>query len=337
MVTIKEIAKKAGVSPSTVSRVISDNSRISDETKKKIRKIMEEMDYYPNVMARSLVSKATKTIGIIMPYSTEKAFANPFFPEVLRGISKAANNHGYFILLSSGDTEKEQIESLYSLVRGSRVDGVIVTYFKIDDPIFQQLKKIKVPFSIIGRPLKLEGINYVDNDNVKAAYKAVKFLIDRGHRRIGLIRGSSDFTVFIDRYEGYKKALEDKGLALDEEIIVSNRFEQEGGCRSMKKMLKSSQTPSAVLVTDDLIAFDLMRVAKELGYKIPDDISIISFNNTMPLCELSSPPLTSIEIHPYKLGFNAVEILLEEIKGKRKPGKKVIETKIVHRKSVCEK
>ncbi|MCY6484869.1 LacI family DNA-binding transcriptional regulator [Clostridium aestuarii] len=336
MVTIKEIAKEAGVSPSTVSRVISDDSRISEETKKKVRKIMKEMDYHPNVIARSLVSKATKTIGVIMPYSTEKAFTNPFFPEVLRGIAKAANSYGYFLLLSSGDTEKEQIDSINSLVRGSRVDGVVITYSKENDPIIEELKKMKVPFSMIGRPVKTENINYVDNDNVKAGYNAVKYLIDKGHRKIGLILGVLNLTVSADRYEGYKKALEENNLVMDKEIIISNEFVQEGGYESMKTILKSSQRPTAVMVTDDVMAFGAMRAVSELGYRIPKDISIISFNNTQPLCEFCIPPLTSTEINPYELGFSATKILLEDIKGERKVGKEIIDTKIIYRESVCE-
>lgn len=336
MVTIKEIAKKAGVSPSTVSRVISNDSRISDETKKKVRKIMNDMDYHPNVMARSLVSKYTNTIGIIMPYSTEKAFTNPFFPEVLRGILKAAHDYGYFILLSAGSTEEEQIASLNALVRGSRVDGVIIMYSKPDDPILLELKKMNKPFSMIGRPVDSDNINYVDNDNVEAAYMAVKYLINRGHKRIGLIKGALHLTVSADRYEGYKKAFNEYGLSIDERIVISNAFEQEGGYKSMKKILEVPEVPTAVLVTDDLMAFGAMKAIREYGYKIPDDISVVSFNN-VPLAEFAMPPLTSVDINSYDLGFSAAEILLKYIKGERKIGKKIIKTNIIFRKSVRDR
>ncbi|MCY6370286.1 LacI family DNA-binding transcriptional regulator [Clostridium ganghwense] len=338
MVTIKEIAKKAGVAPSTVSRVISDDSRISDATKEKVRKIMKDMSYHPNAIARSLVSKATKTIGIIMPNSAEKSLLNPFFPEALRGITKALYNRKYNILLTGGETKEEQIVSMHSLVRGRMVDGIILMYTSVDDPILAELRKMNISFSVIGRPVDDSDIIYVDNDNVKAAYDAMIYLINQGHRRIGLINGSMNLLVSVDRYEGYKKALIENSIDIDENMVISSEFIEKGGYEGMKKILSAKNPPTSVLITDDIMALGAIKAASEMNVKIPEDISIISFNNFY-ISQLTAPPLTSIDINIYNLGFYAAELLLKKINGKGKfnDRKKIVETEIIHRDSVIER
>lgn len=337
MVTIKEIAKEAGVAPSTVSRVISDDPRISDATKEKVRKIMNEMSYHPNAIARSLVSKSTKTIAVIMPNSPDVTFLNPFFPEALRGITKAVYNERFYVLMTNGETVEEQIASLHSLVRGRMVDGIILMYSSTGNPILDELKKMDIPFSVIGRPIDDNNINYVDNDNVKAAYNAVSYLIEQGHKKIGLINGSMNLLVSIDRYEGYRKALLENSISIDEDIIVSSEFIERGGYEGMKKILNQKNPPTAVLITDDLISLGAMKAASEKKVKIPEEVSIISFNNIY-ISQLTMPPLTSIEVHAYELGFYAAKILFEKIKGKGslRTSEKIIDTEIIHRNSVSK-
>ncbi|SEF79132.1 transcriptional regulator, LacI family [Caloramator fervidus] len=336
MVTIKDVAEKAGVSPSTVSRVIADSPRISEKTKQKVRKAMEELGYHPNAIAQSLVNRTTKTIGIVMPQSAERVFLNPFFPEALRGITKYAHEKEYCILLTTGNTEKEQLESLKSIVYGGRVDGLILMYSRVNDVILNEIIKLDIPFSMIGRPFNGEEINYVDNDNIKAAYEATKFLINMGHKRIGLINGSLNLVVSLDRFEGYKRALLENNIDIDETLLTSSDFVQQGGYDCMKMLLSSKNLPEAVLVTDDLMAFGAIRAIKEAGYRVPDDISILSFNN-IPLCEHATPPLSSVDINAYKLGFEAARIVIDEIRGKDKKQAVIVETKLISRESVIKK
>jgi len=337
MVTIKDVAEKAGVSPSTVSRVIADSPRISEETKQRVRRTMKELGYHPNAIAQSLVNRVTKTIGVVMPRSAEHVFLNPFFPEALRGISKYAHDEGYCLLLTTGNTEKEQMESLKSIVYGGRVDGLILMYSKVEDKILEKLLELNIPFSMIGRPYSNEEINYVDNDNEKAAYEATNYLIKKGHRRIGIVNGSLSFVVSLDRYKGYKKALVENNINLDESLLTSSDFVQQGGYDCMKILLSNHIPPSAVLVTDDLMAFGAIRAAKEKGLKVPQDISILSFNN-IPLSEHATPPLSSIDINVYKLGYEAAGIVIDEIQGKNADKQKIIvETKLIARKTVANK
>ncbi|SHF27174.1 LacI family DNA-binding transcriptional regulator [Caloramator proteoclasticus] len=336
MVTIKEVAEKAGVSPSTVSRVISDSPRISEETKAKVRKVMQELGYHPNAIARSLVCRTTNTIGIVMPRAAEDVFLNPFFPEALRGIAKSTHEEGYCILITTGNTDEEQLESLNAVVNGGRVDGIILMYSKIDDPILKAVKKMEIPFAMIGRPPKGENCDFVDNDNIDAAFNVTEHLIKMGHRRIGLINGSLNLVVSLDRFEGYKRALNKHNIELDESIIVSGEFVQEGGYEGMKKILQSPNPPTAIITTDDLMAFGAIKAAREMGVKIPKDVSIMSFNN-IPLSEFATPALTSVEINAYTLGYEAAKIVIDKVKGRCKQKiKKVLKTQIIYRDSIAE-
>ena len=330
--TIKEVARLAGVSPSTVSRVISDSSRISDETKKNVRDIMEELGYHPNAIARSLVSKSTSTIGIVMPQSTERAFLNPFFPQALSGISAATHENDYCILMSTGNSEEEQLESIRNIVMGGRVDGVIIMYSSVDNLTLETIKKLRIPVAIIGKPLRAEGILYVDNDNVDAAYKVTQALIKNGHKKIGFMSGSFKFVVSLDRLDGFRNALIDNGLEFDRRYITESEFLREEGRKSMEKLLTLEERPTAVVVTDDVMAFGAIDAIKNAGLKIPEDIEIISFNN-IPVAEFSNPSLTSVDIDAYSLGYEAGKLVIEKVKNTAEKDKVIVPTKIIHRGS----
>lgn len=336
MATIKEIAKRAGVAPSTVSRVISNDHRISEATRQKVKMIIKDMSYHPNAIARSLVSKSTKTIGIIMPNCGDKAFIHPFFQEALKGIISCVNNEGFCILLTNGATKEEQIHSLYGLVKGRRIDGVILMYSSVGDPILRELENLDIPFTVIGRPVNYENVNYVDNDNMQASYNAVKYLISLGHERIGLINTSMNLVVSVDKYEGYKKALTESNISIDEKLIVCSEFIEEDGYNGMKKLLSIEYYPSAVLIADDLMALGVIKAINELGVRIPYDISLISFNNTY-ISKLVSPPLTSIDINAYELGFKSAELLFKTLNNCSKINRIIVGTEIKQRSSVISR
>jgi DNA-binding LacI/PurR family transcriptional regulator len=332
-ITIKEVAKLAGVSPSTVSRVISDSPRISDETKKTVRAAMDELGYHPNAIARSLVSKSTYSIGIVMPQSAERAFLNPFFPQALSGVSAAAHEAGYCILLSTGNTEKEQLESIQNIVMGGRVDGVIIMYSSVDNAAMDTLKKLRAPFVVIGKPLKAKGMLYVDNDNVEAAFKVTEELVKNGHKRIALISGSFKFVVSLDRLDGYINALNKYDIPFRKDYILElSEFLKESAYERTKQLLALPDRPTALVVTDDVMAFGAMDAIKESGLRIPEDIEIMSFNN-VPSAELTSPSLTSVDIDAFALGYEASKLIIEKIKGEAKKDKVIVPTKIIYRES----
>ncbi|XQY92966.1 LacI family DNA-binding transcriptional regulator [Metabacillus sp. HB246100] len=336
IVTIKDVAKKANVAPSTVSRVIANSPRISEKTKKKVREVMEELGYHPNFQARSLAAKSTQAIGVIMPNSAYYAFQNPFFPEVLRGISTSAHDNKYGIYLSTGSTEDEIYNEVTSMVLGRRVDGVILLYSRINDKTMNFLQSSNFPFVVVGRPDEHdERISYVDNDNIFITKQVTNYLIDLGHQNIAFVGGSTDFVVTVDRLNGYKLALKDAGISFKKEYMVFEDFIKENGRKAIESLMNLNDPPTALVTQDDLIAYEMISHLEDMGISVPQDISIVSFNNLM-LSEHSKPPLTSIDICIYQLGFEATKCLLEKISiPDTLPKRITIPTKFIERKS-CE-
>lgn len=313
-VTIKDVAKLANVAPSTVSRVIANSPRISERTKEIVREAMKELGYHPNFNARSLANKSTNTIGIVMPNSANKTFQNPFFPEVIRGISSKAHQLEYGLYLSTGQTEAEIFEEVQHMVQGKRVDGIILLYSRVDDKVVDYLYKENFPFTVIGRPYdeKKRDITYVNNDNFKAAKTVTEYLLLLGHKNIAFIGGNLDFVVTVDHMEGYRKALSNAGMELLDDYVVFHEELQEGGQEAVIDLMSLTDPPTAMIVADDIMTFGVMRMLSEMEMKVPEDVSIISFNNVM-ISELSSPPMTTVDIHIYNLGFEACNLLIDQI------------------------
>lgn len=313
-VTIIDVAKKAGVSPSTVSRVLSNHPRISPATSARVRDVMKELGYHPNIMAKSLVSKTTNTIGVILPRPAEELFLNLFFPEFIRGILSQSSKMGYDLVMTSGASEREEVEAITRLVKGRRVDGVLLLSSRQNDPVISLLEEDKFPFVLIGRSPEYPDIISVDNDNVQAAYDATKHLIALGHKRIGFVSGPPNLVISRDRMEGYQKALAEAKLPMRSQWIVEGEFLQESGYRAMSMIMSRPERPTAMVIIDDLVAIGVLRGLTELGYKVPQDMSIVSFNN-IAVSQLTSPPISSIDIGIYQLGYTASQTLIARIQG----------------------
>ncbi len=331
--TVKDVALKAKVSPSTVSRVISNNPKISEETRVRVLKVMDELGYYPNAIARSLASRKTGTIGVILPSRTEDLLLNPFFPEALRGILKGAAAASYDVLLSSSTESKNELEIVKTFIRSSKVDGIILMSSKVNDETQEYLSSIDFPFSLIGSPYDhKEKVNHVDNDNYMAAYELTTYLSMIGRKRIALITGEDRQMVTMKRMEGYKKALMESNLPYDEKLLFTGKFDEETGYTYGGAILNLDPMPDAIIITDDLIAFGATKVFKSAGISIPKDMAIASFNNSI-LSRYSDIPLTSVEIHSFDLGFYSVELLVNAINDGVKGRKLIIPYDIVKRQS----
>lgn len=336
-VTIKDVAKKAGVATSTVSRVLSNSPRISKATHEKVRKAMKELGYYPNLSAKNLVKRSTETLGMIMPRSAEDLFVNPFFPEVIRGIQALAQDRNYDLLMVSGRDEAEEKKAVEKIVYGKRCDGVLLLCSRTTDPLIEQLDDEGVPFVVIGKPATRPDVNWVDNDNVQASYVATKHLLDQGYRRIGFVSGSLSLVVSLDRLEGYKKALKDQNIAFNKDLIVYGDFDRETGYQAFKKLLTLEEPPDSVIAVDDVMALGVSRAAQELNLRLPEDLAIVGFNNTM-LTEYTYPPITSVDIKIYDLGYQAAKLLINQIENPDAERKHVIvPTRLIVRKSSCLK
>lgn len=309
--TIKDVALMANVSPSTVSRVLSNSSRISESTKRRVREALAALDYHPNLFARGLVTNSTGAIGILIPPGMTEFFANPFFAEWMSGVAEVSRQHGFDTVLSTSARGEEEV--LDRMVRGKRVDGILLLGSKRNDPVTHRVIEMGFPSVLLGRPADDVPISYVDNDNIQAAYEATQHFIELGHERIGFLGGASELVVTMDRVCGYRKALEDAGIEPDARLEVSSFFLEQGGYLGMMRLLAMPERPTAVLASDDVLAFGGMRAAAELGFQIPNDLAIVGFND-IRLAEIANPSLTSVRVHMHELGVDSAELLLRQIR-----------------------
>ncbi|WP_188454195.1 LacI family DNA-binding transcriptional regulator [Virgibacillus oceani] len=338
MVTIKDVAKATGVSPSTVSRVIADNPRISLDTKKKVRKAMKNLGYHPNVNARNLVAKSTKAIGVIMPSSADKALQNPFFPEILRGIGSVTHDMQYSLTLSTGETDEEILDEVQRMVYGSYVDGVILLYSRLNDSVMNFLMEKSFPFVIVGKPYDyISEITHVDNDNFSAGKEITNHLIKQGHKKIAFIGGSRDLFVTMDREAGYEAAMKEAGLSYPESYKIHAEFLKSGGRDAVSQLFALSEQPTGIVVSDDLMSLGVLSTLEESGFSVPKDISLVSFNNVY-LSEITRPALTTVDVRIYELGAQSAKALIEKTTNKSEPAKRIIiPYDIVYRGSVSKK
>lgn len=330
---LNDIAKLANVSPSTVSRVIAGNPRISRETRDKVLKIMAEHNYHPNIIARSLASKSTNIIGVVIPETTEKAFQHPFYPEILRGISSMAHKQDYHILISSAADVSEENRIVNKFVKGRITDGLILMTSRLNDPKVAELTKMNFPFVVVGRPNRDEKINWVDNDNVSVSYELTKHFIQQGLRKIAFLGVSPQYIVTLDRLQGYKMALEDHGIPFDQDLVVEGRFIDDTGYDLMKLLLERNVKPDGVIACDDLLAFGAIKLIRESGLKVPDNIAVAGYNN-VPMADFFSPSLTSVEVKAYNLGTSAFELLAASMKSEtRNYNRTIVPAQIILRNS----
>jgi len=307
-VTIKDVAKIANVSPSTVSRVITNNPKISEATREKVWDAMKELNYHPNVTARKLATSATKTLGLLLPNDAESLAKNPFFIQVLTGITSYAQDHGYYIMIANAGTEEEEIDTVKHLINSNLIDGVIMTILREDDQCVKFLQENDHPYVIIGKPNNTEDILWVDNDNFQAMYEVVNHVIRNGNKKIAFIGGHQSLTVTQNRFEGYEMALKNRGLTVDRKLIKEVEFDENAGYLATLELL-NEETPDAIVTTDDLIAIGAMKALQEKGII---DISVSGFNN-IPGTKYQNPTLTSVEIHADMLGHYAAKLLIDKL------------------------
>ena len=323
-ITIKDVAKLASVAPSTVSRVIANNPRISEKTKVRVREAMVELGYHPNFIARSLASQSTQVIGLVLPNSSDVFFQNPFFSTVLRGLSEGAHEKQYALQMSTGKTEDQIYQDVVNMVQGGRVDGIILLYSRSDDKILKYLRDREFPFVVIGRPYEWEEeITHVDNDNYRASREATEYLIRLGHDKISFIGGNKNLVMTMERLQGYQEALKGAGIPIVPEYIRHDEFLLERGQVAIQGLLLLETPPTALLVTDELMAIGVVNTLTKLEVAVPDNMSIVSFNNAF-FSELARPQLTSVDINIFDLGYQAAKSLIQMLLNPKEPVKRII-------------
>ena len=304
-VTIKDVAKAAGVSPSTVTRVIQNKSTISDETKKRVRKTMKELNYHPNLNARSLVSSYTQVIGLVLPDDSDAFYQNPFFPSVLRGIAQIASENHYAIQIATGKDEKERLNAISQMVYGKRVDGLIFLYAQENDPLVKLVSEEQFPFLILGKSLS-PFIPLVDNDNIQAGFDATEYFIKKGCNRIAFIGGAKKLYVTQDRLTGYEQALQEHKLPLDSQrTFFADEFLEERGYKFSKRLFKHDPQTDAIITTDSLLAEGVCNYLNEHNLNIP----VLSFDSVNPRLNLAA----YVDINSLSLGRTSFETILQII------------------------
>lgn len=332
-ITVKDVAKKAGVATSTVSRVINDHPSISDETKKKVRKVMDELGYTPNLAARNLGKQTASAIGVVLPpLDTKERIGNPFHLETIQTINEEANRHGMSVSIVSSKTFETSLDNVKRMHRQKQVDGFILTYSDKSDPIIAYLQENEIPFTLIGQPYNHEeNIVYVDNDNQLLGKQATEFLIDQGHERILFATNITHENLYFERFFGYQKAL----MLNDLPVFSAATFEGPEDYVHFEDTLKETKA-SAIVVIDDLFAVRIMQLVEIYGYRVPEDISLISFNNSI-FATLIHPYLTSIDIDVPSLGKIATQRLMDQLNQKKHTGTRIVVAhKLIKRETVMK-
>ncbi len=340
MTTIRDVARLAGVSIATVSHVINETRYVSDELVCRVNKAMEELDYSPNLLASSLRGGETKTIGLIIP-----DISNQFFAEISRKIEDNGLAHGYSLIICNTDDDPEKEKQYIDVLLSKQVDGFI--FISAGDETDSLMKPISkgIPIVVADRYIENPNVNTVIVDNFDGGYQATKHLIDLGHKRIGFISGSSTVSPSSDRLEGYKKALIDSNLSVDPSIVVHGDYRYQGGVDAMQKLLSAAPDLTAVFSCNDMMALGAIRTVYNFSLKIPEDISIIGFDD-IPLAKSSYPALTTMAQPTEEMASHIIKLFVDMIDffGSKKRSKKgdfcyqkvVLKTRLIERDS-CRK
>ena len=329
MSTILDVAKLANVSTATVSRVINSPQNVRPKTREGVYRAMKICRYKYNALARGFVTKRSYTIGLIIPTIT-----NPVFSESTRGVQDFANANGYQVILGNSDYEYEKEGALIEVFRERQVDGLLITTTNLKGEILKNLLDDKFPFLLLYSTVRKGPMPSVGVDNFLGGYLATKHLIQLKHRRIGMLAGEFRFSDrSFHRWHGYKKCLQDHQIAYDPELLIHTRYNPVSGREGLKRFFSNGKPPTAVFCSNDLLAVGAIEGARQLGLGIPQDISIIGFDD-MQIASFISPNLTTIRQPTYEMGKQGVEALIDIIGGKSgKPVHKLLDISLIPRES----
>jgi LacI family transcriptional regulator len=316
MTTIKDIARKAGVTPGVVSRALNNKYGVKESTRARILKIAQELEYYPNAAARSLVTRKTGAIGVMMADISE-----PYYSQLIKGMEYVANQTGHTLLFSNSYESIEHNRVLQKMLYTERVDGLVIVGSNIQEKDFAfSLIEQDIPFVLIERNFSDPRVNCIYFDNIQAAYLATRHLIDKGHRKIAHIAGNLYNQVTLDRIEGYKRALNDANIEFSSEWITSGNYVSRGGYEAMKEILHLDCT--AVFAGNDTMAYGALLAISEAGLHVPEDIAVIGLDD-LEFSGLTNPPLTTIHQPRHEMGKKSLELLTRILRGQQENGVKI--------------
>jgi LacI family transcriptional regulator len=330
--TIKDIAKAAGVSVTTVSRALNGYSDVKELTRQKIAAVAKEMNYSPNTLARSLVMNKSQTIGLLVSGFTKESVKDNFTVEVLAGVNECTSEMNYDLVLFNTNSSMQREKTYTQLCRERRVDGVIIQGIRTDDPYLKEVVDSDIPCVLIDIPISSDRVGYVTTDNELGADKAVQHLLELGHRNIGMVNGHEYAFVSQKRLNGYKRALENAGIPYQPEFVVDGSFKEDEANYVTKALLMKQPEITALFCASDLMAIGATKAAQELGKKVPEDISIIGYDDIL-LASYVSPALTTIAQNKFQLGFEAARMLLDLLTKGDQPKQVILNTELKVRES----
>lgn len=305
--TLEQIAKLAGVSRSTVSRVINEHPSVRDEVRARVWRIIREQNYQPHQAARTLVTRRTNVVGLIIPETVARLFTDPFFAQLIQGIAEVCNQRSYYLMLSLMIARMDRDALYRRILYSGQLDGLIIAAAPLDDPIMPRLEERLCPCVLVGRHPDYPHIPWVDVDNVAGARNLTEYLIGLGHRRIATITGPMNTIVGRERFEGYRQALAQAEIPHDDDLVAASDFTEDGGFRAMKRLLHAK--PTAVFAASDAMAAGAMQALVQAGLRVPDDVSVAGYDDA-PTATLVDPSLTTVRQSAVELGKVAAETLI---------------------------
>ncbi|EGQ9611411.1 substrate-binding domain-containing protein [Vibrio cholerae] len=305
MATMKDIARLAGVSTSTVSHVINKSRFVSDEIAERVNNAAQQLNYAPSALARSLKMNRTKTIGMLVTTST-----NPFFGEVVKGVERSCYHQGYNLILCNTEGDNQRMKASINTLLQKRVDGLLLMCSTLEGERLDVFDRYPdIPIVVMDWGPILFASDKIQDNSLQGGYMAAKHLIECGHKEIGCITGPLIRHQAQMRYEGYKRALAEAGIAMNPDWIVESDFECEGGYQAFEKLYQRGKLPSALFVSNDMMAMGVIQAASQRGLRIPDDLSLIGYDD-VHIAKFMTPALTTIHQPKYRLGKAAVDTLL---------------------------
>ena len=329
----QDVAKLAGVSRTTVSFVLNEvpGVKISAETRQRVLQAARELNYYPTAAARSLASGKTRRIGLILGQGKDRLAADAFLPTFLQGITASVNRRSYLLVVQLSEAVSTH-EAYSRLIREQQVDGLILSGPRSDNQILDELAEDEFPLILHGR-LEGRGFPWVDVDNKAGGYLATNHLIGLGHRRIGFISNAPlSYAGADERFAGYRAALGEHDIPLDQDLVQTAAFVPQSGRTAMGALLSLPDRPTAVFAASDVVAIGAMGAAQDAGLRIPEDMAIVGFDDIFLAAHIC-PPLTTVRVPAYGLGWTAADVLITLIEGEEDVSSVTLETELVVRES----
>ncbi len=311
-VTIKDVAERAGVSIATVSRVINNSDQVSALVREKVLEVIEELEFRPNPVARSLVMKKSHLIGVVVP-----DMSSYFFGEIMNGIEEITRTYQYDIIVCNTRGNHELERHYLDLFYAKQVEGIIFMSWKLENSVVEHITKIDIPVVMVNRNTSKLTIPSVSIDNYKAAYELTHYLLNKGHKKIALIRNSIDVDAFgLEQYKGYKQALTEHEIEVNKNYVRYGDFSIENSYQIVKSFIKEKDIPTAIFATSDVMAIGAINALKDSGYQVPEDVSVVAFND-IRLASIYRPKLTVIHQPLFNIGTVAVKMIIDRIKGEK--------------------